>query len=78
MSSDPNTKWPHIGLIPLCPSQVNNIVATLGAGISRYIGYFERSSIISITKRSQLNRQNLFNHTLRLIIFDLYAYKIFC
>ena len=50
MSTDIN-EWPHMCLIPLCAAQIIQYVALLGAGISRYIGYFDRSHITSLTKK---------------------------
>ncbi len=43
-----------IGLYPIFPYIVNNLVFTYGQKISRQVGYFERASIGSRTLKSML------------------------
>ena len=50
ISTDP-MEWPHIGLFPLSVAQVNQLVYTMVEDISRYIGYFYKSHIVSLTKK---------------------------
>ena len=53
-------EWPHIGLVPLGAAQVNQLVNLLNASISRYIGYFYRSHIVSLTKKGLYSIHNNF------------------